>query len=133
MASTVDFEYSDGSPVSFAKVKIWSPDNDSIEFQNGRTDTNGRFSFFPDVDGVWRITVNDGMGHVATLEHVLSSNADTTTVKVSGSTARTSQLFYAFLGCSLIINAGFLVGRFKEFISRRVDRNPSSTTAYSRK
>ncbi len=135
VTSTIDFQYSDGSPASFAQVKIWSPENDSIEFQNGRTDANGRFTFVPDADGVWRITVNDGMGHAVTLEPELSRNADSTITKgsTSSSAAGSNRLFSALFGCSLILNLGFLVGRFKECISWRVHRKSRSLTADSGK
>lgn len=107
--------------MSFAKVKIWSPENDRVEFQNGRTDKNGRFSFFPDVDGVWHITVNDGMGHVATLKPELSNNVDGT-IGYGGEAGRAegrNSMLYACLGCSLIFNAGFVIGRFKEVLGHR--------------
>ena len=42
---------------------FFSPENDKIEYQNGRTDQNGIFAFFPDVAGLWRIEANDGVGH----------------------------------------------------------------------
>ncbi|MFT5730559.1 MAG: nickel transport protein [Desulforhopalus sp.] len=61
----VEFRYSNGSALPFAEVEVWSPDDAEvevwspddaeIEFQNGRTDKNGRFSFFPDVPGIWRV------------------------------------------------------------------------------
>jgi nickel transport protein len=107
---TVYFHYSDGSPVSYTKVKVWSPDNDSIEFQNGRTDKNGRFSFVPDLDGFWRITVNDGMGHAATVEHQVTTTASGRKGFVHSPTEKKNKILYIILGCSLIMNAGFVVG-----------------------
>lgn len=55
--------YDDGEPMSYAEIKIFSPDNKDIEHQNGRTDKNGCFAFLPDQIGEWRVVVNDGMGH----------------------------------------------------------------------
>ncbi len=55
--------YDDGEPMSYAEIKIFSPDNKNIEHQNGRTDKNGCFAFLPDEVGEWKVVVNDGMGH----------------------------------------------------------------------
>ncbi|MEW6087919.1 MAG: hypothetical protein AB1498_06395 [bacterium] len=54
--------YGDDDSMSYAKVRIFSPDSE-IEFQNGRTDKNGCFAFLPDKTGEWKITVNDETGH----------------------------------------------------------------------
>lgn len=70
-AVTIIVTYDDGKPMSYAGVKIFSPADEKIEHQNGRTDKNGCFSFLPDQNGEWRITVEDGMGHgVATKVNV---------------------------------------------------------------
>lgn len=116
---TVDFHYSDGSPVSYTEVKIWSPDNDSIEFQNGRTDKNGRFSFVPDQDGLWRITTNDEMGHAATVEHIVITTASGTKGIVHSPAEKKNKTLFAVLGCSLIMNVGFVVGGLRREILRR--------------
>jgi nickel transport protein len=34
-----------------------------LTFQSGRTDRNGRFCFFPDAPGDWKVVVDDEMGH----------------------------------------------------------------------
>ena len=48
--------------MSYAKVRIAAP-GEEITFQSGRTDRNGRFCFFPDVEGDWKVVVDDEMGH----------------------------------------------------------------------
>ncbi|PHR29851.1 MAG: hypothetical protein COA36_03080 [Desulfotalea sp.] len=106
----IDFHYSDGSPASYTAVKIWSPDNGTIEFLNGRTDKNGRISFLPDVDGVWRITINDGMGHVKTLQYEVDGSTGNVVAK-NQNEQHNSRLLLAILGCSLILNLGFLLKR----------------------
>ncbi len=68
--------YSDGSPMSFAKVVVFSPSDSKVEHQNGRTDKNGRFAFLPDEQGEWRITVNDGMGHAFTRQIRIDNPTD---------------------------------------------------------
>jgi len=55
--------YDSGEAMTYAEVKIYSPENEKIEFQNGRTDAEGSFAFLPDTPGEWRIVVNDGNGH----------------------------------------------------------------------
>lgn len=63
----VTAQYDDGEPMSYAAVEIQAPDSE-IEFQNGRTDRNGRFMFQPDAPGRWQAIVKDGMGHRLALD-----------------------------------------------------------------
>jgi nickel transport protein len=58
----VSARYNTGEAMSYAKVRIAAPGTD-IPFQSGRTDRNGRFCFFPDTQGDWRVVVDDEMGH----------------------------------------------------------------------
>ncbi len=60
---TAEFGYTDGQPMPFAEVLIFSPQDTEVEHQNGRTDRHGRFAFRPDVPGTWRVKVDDGTGH----------------------------------------------------------------------
>lgn len=55
--------YSSGEPMAYSQIKIYSPEDADIEFQNGRTDRNGVFAFFPDTEGEWTIKADDGAGH----------------------------------------------------------------------
>ncbi len=73
-AITITAMYDDGEAMSYADVKIFSPDNDKLEHQNGRTDKNGSFAFMPDTDGVWRIVVDGGMGHVISTTFAVDAN-----------------------------------------------------------
>ena len=59
----IKVNYNDGTPMSYSEVKVYSPEDKETEFQQGFTDKNGRFVFFPDVKGKWKIIVNDGIGH----------------------------------------------------------------------
>ena len=54
--------YDTGEAMDYAKVTILAPDA-NLKFQSGRTDRNGRFCFFPDVSGDWKVVVDDEMGH----------------------------------------------------------------------
>lgn len=62
-AVMIKIAYDDGGPMSYAAVKIFSPSDKRVEYQNGRTDKNGCFVFLPDKIGAWKITVDEGMGH----------------------------------------------------------------------
>lgn len=63
-AVAVEFFYSDNQPMRYAEVLVFSPENDEVEYQNGRTDINGRFVFYPNSAGKWHIQANDGTGHL---------------------------------------------------------------------
>ncbi len=58
----VTAQYDTGEAMSYAKVSISAP-GAKLPFQNGRTDRNGRFCFFPDAAGEWNVLVDDEMGH----------------------------------------------------------------------
>jgi nickel transport protein len=58
-----EFFYSDKTPMQYAEVLVFSPESDKVEYQNGRTDQNGRFAFLAETPGEWQMKVNDGMGH----------------------------------------------------------------------
>lgn len=60
--------YDDGEPMSYARTKVFGPENAKTEHQNGRTDKNGRFAFVPDTAGAWMVDVGDGMGHAIQAE-----------------------------------------------------------------
>ncbi len=70
----VQFTYSSEEQPTYAKVEVYSPADDKVEFQNGRTDAQGRFAFMPDAPGRWRIIMADNMGH--RVEHAVEVAAD---------------------------------------------------------
>ncbi len=59
----LNFYYTDNTPMKYAEVNVFGPDNEAVAFQSGRTDTNGYFAFVPDRSGKWTVKVNDGRGH----------------------------------------------------------------------
>ena len=73
-AITVKIGYDDGTCMSYAEVKIYSPHDEKIEYQNGRTDKNGCFAFSPDDTGEWTVQVNDGAGHGAEIKIPVQKN-----------------------------------------------------------
>ena len=59
-AKTVTFEffYDDREPMQYSEVLVFSPNNDRIEYQNGRTDSKGadfHFILKPQVHGASRL------------------------------------------------------------------------------
>ncbi len=72
----------DGTPVSLSEVRLFAPDATDKPVLLAATDRNGCFMFRPDTSGVWRVTVDDGMGHVVTEElrfdgHVVAPERNT--------------------------------------------------------
>lgn len=60
--------YDDGSPVPYADARLFAPGRDGKPVLTGTTDRNGCFMFRPDTTGVWRISIDDGMGHAVSAE-----------------------------------------------------------------
>lgn len=126
-AVAAQFFYTGGDPMQYAEVTIFSPGNNRLDYQNGWTDKEGRFAFCPEISGIWRMEVNDGMGHA------VSADVDVTETKTAGfsghkaatDTSGKSRLFGASsaafrvcLGISLVIN--LFLGL--SFIQRRRQR-----------
>lgn len=107
---TAEFFYSDNEPMRYAEVLVFGPGDENVEYQNGRTDRMGRFAFFPQTPGTWRIEVNDGVGHaVHTRFEVNRRGADGTGLKntpvVRNSLLGETSLFTRIiLGLSLMLN-----------------------------
>jgi len=103
----LELSYSSGDPMAYAQVTVRGPLDDEVEFQNGRTDRNGRFAFVPDEAGQWKVVVEDGLGHrVSALCPVEASGSER---GPAPSPARksppASKGLAALLGVSLIANA----------------------------
>ena len=81
----VQFAYAGGEQPTYAKVEVYSPADSKVEFQNGRTDAQGRFAFMPDAPGQWRIIMADNMGH--RVEHSVDVSADPTAQQAAGQNA----------------------------------------------
>ncbi|GHV82945.1 hypothetical protein AGMMS50212_02850 [Spirochaetia bacterium] len=101
---TVYFRYSTGEPVSFAKVKLFPPSmaEKNIESLVSITDRNGLYSFVPDEDGAWRVDVEDGMGHAASISIAL--NASEKNAAPAAADKKLPLTISAILGLSLILN-----------------------------
>lgn len=50
---TAQFATEDGKPMANAEVKVFAPDNPQTPAETGRTDSDGKFVFPADRDGMW--------------------------------------------------------------------------------
>lgn len=111
--AAIEFHYSDGEPMSYAEVLVFSPQNRQVEHQNARTDKHGKFAFCPDIQGAWLITANDGMGHLC--EATVAIGPETSFEKAakpqgytdSGHLLQGSKILKIISGLSLILNLAF--------------------------
>lgn len=65
--AAVEASYDDGRPMAFCDVAVYFPAGEEAVYRTGETDRNGRYSFIPSSDGEFRIVVDDGMGHAASI------------------------------------------------------------------
>ena len=117
----VQFAYAGGEQPTYAKVEVYSPADSKVEFQNGRTDAQGRFAFMPDAPGQWRIIMADNMGH--RVEHTVEVSAGHTPaqadVKTAGDTAATPGVggfsipLRILLGLSLLANMALIAAALR--------------------
>ena len=99
----VTSQYDTGEPMSYARVRISAP-GAKLPFQSGRTDRNGRFCFFPDAPGDWKMVVDDEMGHrlevTVPVNEQLVREEDTQSAKAGQSAL--SRYEKALMGISII-------------------------------
>lgn len=65
--------YSDGEPMSFAKMRIKNPAGKT--HQVGNADARGRFAWLAEQPGQWLAVAEDGMGHHAELTVTVADEA----------------------------------------------------------
>lgn len=70
------FHYADGKAMSYSEVLIYGPTDGDVEYQNGRTDRNGYFAFYPNAAGVWLVTVADEKDHTASARILMEKKGD---------------------------------------------------------
>ncbi len=109
--------YSDGEPMSYAKVAIYAPNDPERAFQRGRTDRSGRFAFSPDAKGSWRVVINDGMGHQIDRKlevRDLKAGVEVNTPQAEGM----SKAWKVVVGLSLIFGVFGLAALFRTYFRR---------------
>ena len=65
---SIHSQYGENEFCSYADVSIFGPKSDTAEFQTGNADVYGNFSFLPDSPGIWKVKVDDGLGHVKSIK-----------------------------------------------------------------
>jgi nickel transport protein len=96
-AVIVENRYAGTEAAAYAAVEVFSPGDAKQEFQNGRTDALGRFSFVPDREGDWKYVVDDEIGHRVE-----------TTIPVGDASFRSSSVRSPWL--TLLAGLGVIVG-----------------------
>ncbi len=112
-AVALEFHYSDQTPMRYAEVLVFSPQDREVEHQNGRTDRHGKFVFCPDAQGQWLVKVNDGMGHAE--EAAVSVGQEAISVEAgksqalpgSGAFGPMPKVLKIIIGLSLMLNVAF--------------------------
>lgn len=121
-ARVVSFTYSSGEPAAYAEARLYGPGDADVEFQNGRTDAEGRFAFLPAQPGTWKIVVADNMGHkVSHAMTIAPAGATSGSVPVpadSGEGAWGSVPFRAVFGISLLLNLFLGLAWFRRRVSK---------------
>ena len=64
--------YSEFEAASNISITIHTPAVDNNQHQNGQTDKNGVFLFLPDRAGLWKVILDDKMGHRKEVEIEIS-------------------------------------------------------------
>ncbi len=123
-AVTFKSGFSNGSPIAYGEVLIYAPDNADIEFQNGRTDRNGIFSFLPDKPGIWKIEVDGGLGHklIFTVNVAESEKKDLTAQTIKDP-LQASMSIKVLLGISLIFNLCLAASYIRKKKIRRLHKD----------
>jgi nickel transport protein len=117
---TIRFSYTDGTPMLFAKVKVFPPSSPDAPAQESIADRNGYFSFVNDESGEWRLTAEDGMGHkgevLVTTAAVPGAAEAAEPAEKTGEPA--SLALRLILGLSLILN----IFAFYSFVLRGITK-----------
>lgn len=99
-ATVVHAQYDDGSPMAFCDVSVFAPGEAREPYQEGTSDRNGCFAFLADTNGVWTVTVDDGMGH--RMETTIRMDGSGTAPAPAPSTAGGGRLGRAVTGVSVL-------------------------------
>lgn len=98
--------YDDGEAMSYTETDVFH-ESETQPFQKGRTDRNGRFLFYPDAPGVWRIEVKDEMGHAVILKQDIAADwmaesGKTMSIELTPSSVRPDKLSGLLAGVGII-------------------------------
>lgn len=107
-AVSVKCSYTNGDPAE-AEVLVKSPSDANSYFAILRTDPSGVAHFEPDVAGRWSLTVDDGLGHRASLE--FSVDGDGVVRSVEGGAGWLARYALLALACTGLLAWWLLLKR----------------------
>ncbi|MYB51781.1 MAG: DUF4198 domain-containing protein [Acidobacteriia bacterium] len=107
-AVSVKCSYTNGDPAE-AEVLVKYPSDANSYFAILRTDPSGVAHFEPDVAGRWSLTVDDGLGHRASLE--FSVDGDGVVRKVEGGAGWLARYALLALACTGLLAWWLLLKR----------------------
>ncbi len=102
-AIVIKIFFADGTPFSYEKYEIYSPDNIKVPYQVGRTDQYGRVIFIPDRTGNWTIKAFSEDGH-GIIKKIHINNISTT----HENPQQFSYLLKIFIGVLIILSVYLL-------------------------
>jgi len=70
---TIKASFTGNQPMKNAEVEIFLTESSQI-IQKGTSDPSGRFVFIPEVPGIYRVSVDDGMGHRKRIELAINQS-----------------------------------------------------------
>ena len=109
---TVQFATSDGKAMANAEVRVFAPGEPNRPALTGRTDSDGKFEFGADRDGLWSAEARDG------------SEVARATVRVGGQQQQTEPLSpYWLLGGLLLLLVIAVASRIPRARARRRPKN----------
>lgn len=59
--------------MAYCDVEVFAPAESDAPYQQGSTDSDGRFAFVPVEVGSWTIVIDDGMGHQTAIDVAVDS------------------------------------------------------------
>jgi len=95
--------YPDGTAFSYEKFEIYSPRDNKIPFQVGRTDKLGRIVFIPNEIGKWKVKAISQDGHGINKEIDINKNLSVDKKNTD------NYYFFKILGAILLIIVIFLI------------------------
>ncbi len=110
-AVTVHLKNQDGVPARNVPVKVYAPGNDKDEYQSGKTDKNGTFSFRPDSAGEWKLRVGDNAGRAITINTLIGD----TVLLARGGESRGSEQGHAMPWWQQLLMAAAIIWGFMGF------------------
>ncbi|MCW5963329.1 MAG: hypothetical protein KIT83_04760 [Bryobacterales bacterium] len=119
----VEATYDGEEAACFLAVRVLAPEERqpaADAFQTGRTDRDGRFVFLPNRPGLWKVSVDDEMGHRATQEVTVTNAPAPPTSPAEGTGGRTNS-DKLLVGLSVLFG---VTGLLMAWLSRR--SNPRS-------